>query len=188
MFIFERKIDNVSRGGAERDTHRIWNRLQAPRCQQRARCEARTHEPRDRDVSRSRTLNRLSHPGAPALGSYISCPRPLLQGEQDVKKDSEFWTIYAASSPVGIELTLEVVQLRAVQWNFLQQWKCPMCDIQYNNQMWLQSIWYVVSVGQASDSISAQIMISMEPVWNSLSLSFSLSLPSLCTCSTSQNK
>ena len=35
----------------------------------RARRGARTHEPRDRELGRSRVLNRLSHPGAPVLPS-----------------------------------------------------------------------------------------------------------------------
>ena len=33
--------------------------------QQRARCGARTHKPRDHELSRSQMLNQLSHPGAP---------------------------------------------------------------------------------------------------------------------------
>ena len=49
----------------ERGRHRIWNRLQALSCQHRARCGARTHGPRDHDLSRSQTPNWLSHPGAP---------------------------------------------------------------------------------------------------------------------------
>ena len=49
----------------ERGRHRIGSRLQAPSCQHRARPGAQTREPRDHDLSRSRTLNRLSHPGAP---------------------------------------------------------------------------------------------------------------------------
>ena len=52
-------------GGSERGRHRIWNRLLALSCQHRARHGAWTHGPRDHDLSRSRTLNRLSHPGAP---------------------------------------------------------------------------------------------------------------------------
>ena len=52
-------------GGSERGRHRIWNRLQALSCQHRARRGAWTHGPRDHDLSRSRPLNRLSHPGAP---------------------------------------------------------------------------------------------------------------------------
>ena len=57
----------MSGGGAERERgrHRIQSRLQAPSRQPRARHGARTHRPRDHDQSRSRTLNRLSHPGAP---------------------------------------------------------------------------------------------------------------------------
>ena len=49
----------------ERGRHRIWNRLQALSCQHRARCGARTHGPRNHDLSQSRPLNQLSHPGAP---------------------------------------------------------------------------------------------------------------------------
>ena len=49
----------------ERGRHRITSRLQVPSCQHRARCRARTHGTRDHDLSRSRSLNRLSHPGAP---------------------------------------------------------------------------------------------------------------------------
>ena len=39
---------------------RLW-----ARCQHRAWCRARTHELWDHDLSQSRTLNRLSHPGTP---------------------------------------------------------------------------------------------------------------------------
>ena len=48
----------------ERGRHRIWSRLLALSCQHGARRGARTHELRDRDLSRSWTLNPLSHPGA----------------------------------------------------------------------------------------------------------------------------
>ena len=75
MFIFERERQtdrqrerqSVSRGGAERGRHRIRSRLRAPSCQHRAGRGARTHEPRDRDLSPSQTLNRLSPPGAPQV-------------------------------------------------------------------------------------------------------------------------
>ena len=58
----------ASRGGAgeEGDTEsEAGSRLQALSCQHRARHGARTHEPRHHDLSGSRTLNRLSRPGAP---------------------------------------------------------------------------------------------------------------------------
>ena len=48
------------------------SRLQALSCQHRARRGARTHEPRDRDLSRSRPLNRLSHPGTPLGLSFLT--------------------------------------------------------------------------------------------------------------------
>ena len=66
MFIYfwDSERQNVSRGGAEREGDRIQSSLQALSCQRRAQCGARTHEPRDHDLSRSRMLNRWSHPGA----------------------------------------------------------------------------------------------------------------------------
>ena len=47
------------------------NPKQGPHCQRRARCGAQTHKPRDHDLSGSRTLNRLSHPGAPKDSKVI---------------------------------------------------------------------------------------------------------------------
>ena len=63
-------------GGSERGRHRIQNRLQAPSCQHRTRRGARTHGPRDRDLSRSWQLNRLSHPGAPIYPVLDRTPIP----------------------------------------------------------------------------------------------------------------
>ena len=54
------------RGGAERETHRNWSRLQAPSCSRRAWHGVRSHKPWDHDLNQSLVLNRLSHPGAPA--------------------------------------------------------------------------------------------------------------------------
>ena len=51
--------------GRERGRHWIQSRLQAPSCHHRAQRRARTHGLQDHDLSRSWTLNRLSHPGAP---------------------------------------------------------------------------------------------------------------------------
>ena len=48
--------------GTRRDKE---NPKQALRCQHRAWCGARSHEPWDHDLSRSGMLSRLSHPGAP---------------------------------------------------------------------------------------------------------------------------
>ena len=67
-FIFETERDRAWTGrGRERGRHRIWNRLQALSHQPRARRGAQTHRLRDHDLSGSRPLNRLSHPGAPVL-------------------------------------------------------------------------------------------------------------------------
>ena len=49
----------------ETHTHRIRSRLQALRCQHRARHGARTHKPWDHDLSWSRPFNWLSHPNTP---------------------------------------------------------------------------------------------------------------------------
>ena len=67
MFISETERDRawVGEGQRERGRHRIQSRLLGPSCQHRAWRGAWTHRPRDHDLSRSRTLNRLSHPGAP---------------------------------------------------------------------------------------------------------------------------
>ena len=45
---------------------------QAPRCQHRARRGAPAQQPRDRDLSRSRMLNPLSHPGPLLFPCFIS--------------------------------------------------------------------------------------------------------------------
>ena len=62
-----RERQNVSGGGAERarERHRIQSRPLTLSCQHRAQHGARTHKQRDHDLSRSRMLNPLSHPGAP---------------------------------------------------------------------------------------------------------------------------
>ena len=73
MFIFERERGGTSEAGVvgglvvqrEGGRHRIQSRLLVPSCQRRARCRARTREVWDRDLSRSHTLHRLSHPGTP---------------------------------------------------------------------------------------------------------------------------
>ena len=73
MFIYfwQRERQNMSRGGAERGgRHRIWSGLQALSCQHRAWHRAQTHRVWDHDLSWSRTLNRLSHPGAPKMKCF----------------------------------------------------------------------------------------------------------------------
>ena len=70
----QREIEHEWGRVRERGRHSIRNRLQALSCQHRARRGARTHRPRDHDPSRSRPLNRLSHPGAPTCCIfYVSC-------------------------------------------------------------------------------------------------------------------
>ena len=58
IYFWEREgeTEYEQRSGIERGRHRIQSKLQALSCQHRDRCGARTHRPRDRD---------LSHPGAP---------------------------------------------------------------------------------------------------------------------------
>ena len=67
----ERETEHEQGRVRERGRHRIRSRLQALSCQHTAQRRARTHRPRDHDLSQSRTLTRLSHPGAPPM-SYIS--------------------------------------------------------------------------------------------------------------------
>ena len=68
IYFWERERQSMNGGGSERGRHRIQTRLQALSCQHIARRGARTHGLRDHDLSRSRPLNRLSHPGAPEHG------------------------------------------------------------------------------------------------------------------------
>ena len=72
MFIFERETEHEQGRGRKRGRQRIWNRLQALSCQHRAQRGAQTHGPQDHDLSQSRPLNRLSHPGAPHSYVYNS--------------------------------------------------------------------------------------------------------------------
>ena len=60
-----RETEGEQGRGRERGRHGIQSGLQALTCQHRAPPGARTHRPRDRDLSRSWTLNRRSPPGAP---------------------------------------------------------------------------------------------------------------------------
>ena len=61
----DRQRQSVSGGGSEREGDRIWSRFQALRCLHRAQHGAWTHKPWDHDLSQSRMLHWLSHPGAP---------------------------------------------------------------------------------------------------------------------------
>ena len=68
IYFWDRERQSMNGGGGrERGRHRIGSRLQALSHQPRARHGAWTHGPRDHDLSWSRTLNRLSHPGAPEV-------------------------------------------------------------------------------------------------------------------------
>ena len=73
MFIYfwQRETEPERARGRERGRHRIRSRLQALSCQHRAPHGAQTHRQRDRDLSRSQTLNRLSHPGTPGIWLFI---------------------------------------------------------------------------------------------------------------------
>ena len=68
-FLRERERECVSGEGAEKETQ---NPKPAPSSELSAQSPrgARTHGPRDHDLSRSRTLNQLSHPGAPVVYFY----------------------------------------------------------------------------------------------------------------------
>ena len=69
IHFWESETEHEWRRGRERGRHRIWSRLQALSHQHRAWCGAWTHKLRDHDLSRSQTLSRLSHPGAPTFPS-----------------------------------------------------------------------------------------------------------------------
>ena len=68
----ERERERESGGrGRERGRHRIRSRFQTPSCQHSAWCKAQTHKLWDHDLSQSRTLNQLSHPGVPMIMNLL---------------------------------------------------------------------------------------------------------------------
>ena len=81
LFLRQRETEHERGRGRERGRHRIGSRLQALSRQHRAQRGARTHRLRDRDLSWSRTLNQLSHPGAPRpwflRGCDLQCARAV---------------------------------------------------------------------------------------------------------------
>ena len=72
LFLRQRETEYEQGRGRERRRDRIRSRFQALSCQHRARCGARTHGLRDHDLSGSRMLNRLSHPGAPMMNLVLN--------------------------------------------------------------------------------------------------------------------
>ena len=89
-FIFERETERACGGGAESGRDR--GSKASSSCQQRAWCRARTHEPWDHDLSQSRTLNWLSHPGVPMT--------ILNKSEDKVRKITSYillWKFYGYS-------------------------------------------------------------------------------------------
>ena len=73
LFLREKETEREQGRGTEKGRHRIRSRRQAQSCQHRARREARTHKPRDHDLSRCWMPNWLSHPSAPInLYSLVS--------------------------------------------------------------------------------------------------------------------
>ena len=97
-----RETEHEQGRGRERGRHRIGNRLQAPSSLHRAGYQARTPGVWDHDLSRSRTLNRLSHPGAPI---YLFLIERESRGEGD--KESIPSRLHPASSEpeAGLKLT-----------------------------------------------------------------------------------
>ena len=75
----ETQRQSASRGGSERRRHRIWNRLHGLSCQHRAWGWTWTHEPWDHDLSRSPTLNELSHPGRASRALLLNSIAPSCQ-------------------------------------------------------------------------------------------------------------
>ena len=66
VLFIETGRDRAWTGEGQREGDRMWNRLQAPSCQHRARRRARTHQLWDHDVSQSPTLTWLSHTELPS--------------------------------------------------------------------------------------------------------------------------
>ena len=71
FYFWERQRESEQGRGRERGRHRIQSRLQALSCQHGAQSRAQTHKLWDHDLSWSRMLNPLGHPGAPHMNILI---------------------------------------------------------------------------------------------------------------------
>ena len=67
IYFWERETEREQGRSRERRRHRIQSRLQALSCQHRAQLGAQTHKLWDHDLTCSRMLNWLSHPGSPSM-------------------------------------------------------------------------------------------------------------------------
>ena len=142
MLIFERERDREQGRSWERRRHKIWSRPQALSCQHRAPRRARTHKPRDHDLSGSRMHNRLSHPEAPVFLLLETDPWPAtchLHLEQDANALSRpglTWSPTTLSTAVqGLsssflqpEMLLSSSGFSGVSlpWGFRTQFKCHL--------------------------------------------------------------
>ena len=85
----------------ERGRHSIRSRLQAPSCQHRAWCGARTYRPWDGDLSWSQPLNRLSHPGTPHLPFLFTSSRVSRNSKREGALSLCGHGIYNIKSPLS---------------------------------------------------------------------------------------
>ena len=90
--------------GRETGRHRIPSRLQVLSCQHTAWCGARARKPRDHDLSRSGTLNWLSHPGAPGSHSWSAPDFPMLRTIWNLRK-REVWFLPVSGLSLGSQGT-----------------------------------------------------------------------------------
>ena len=74
IFIFERETECEQERGRQRGRRRTRSSLHVPSCLPGARRGARTHKRQVRDLSQSRTINRLSHPGSQHSTSVVNHP------------------------------------------------------------------------------------------------------------------
>ena len=164
MFIYfwewGRERQSTSGGGEERRRHRVQRRLQALSCHHKAWCRAPTHRPRDYDLSRSQTLNRLSHPGVPHYFQYIlNTSKPYV--------DFRLGVLHSFLSFVFAVPQNECLGGVPGWLTFLSAWlRLRSCS---------HGLWIWASLGLS--------VVSSEPALDPLSPSLSLTLP--CSCSVS---
>ena len=146
LFLRQRETEHDQGRGRERGRHRIGSRLQALSHQPRARRRAQTHGPRDCALSWSRTLNRLSHPGAPSGG---------------VDFKTTIGSIKALSLIAAI-----LISIYSVSWSsHFHLWKCKAYTVQMfeSERHWL----FLVSC-RAKSPIVAKLQGRFGPLKNSL--------------------
>ena len=123
MFIFDRDRECVSRGEAERGGQRIWSRLYTDSREPDVGLKPMNHEIMTWAKIKSRTLNQLSHPGAPIFILSVSLHVPV-----------------TTISLVNSKIEREEETSQGLTMSLLLKWQSHPFTISYRNFPWLAII------------------------------------------------